>query len=201
MGQGTEEQLTSGIEQTRADLSRDLDALNDKVNPSRVVERRKVAARGKIATMKDKVMGTAQSASSGLSSTGDGISSTAGGAKDSVADTAQSAVHTVEQKAEGNPLAAGLIAFGAGWLLSSLLPASEKEAALASGLVERAKEHGQPVVDEAKSAGQEMGQNLKESATQAAGEVQSSAQSAAQSVKQEGQSSAQTVKDDAQERV
>lgn len=194
MGQNTEEQLTAGIEETRQDLSRNLDALNDKVNPSRVVQRRKEATRNRFSSMRDSVMGSTQHASS----TGGGATGRVSDAKDAVAGSAQSAVHTAGQTAEGNPMAAGLIAFGAGWLISSLIPASEKETQAAARLVDAAKEHGQPIVDEAKSVGQDMGQQLQEKATEAAEEVKSSAQSSAQTVKDEGQSSAQTVKDDAQ---
>ncbi len=195
MGQGTEEQMTTGIEETRQDLSRNLDALNDKVNPSRVLERRKEATRGRLHSMRDKVMGSTES----IKPSGGGINTRASGAKDSAAGSARGAVQTVEQKTEGNPLAAGLMAFGAGWLLSSLVPASQKEAEAAQRLVDAAKEHGQPVVDEARSVGQQMGQNLKGKASDAADQVKSSAQDSTQNVKQEGQSSAQTVKDDAQQ--
>jgi len=229
MGQRSEEQLTAEIEDTRQDLSRNLDALNDRVNPTRVLERQKQATRTKFRSVRDRVMGAAPSlpsrSSSGTSTYSSGpsmgerasgavgtVSSTASGAADTVTSTATGAVDTLQQKAEGNPLAAGLIAFGAGWLVSSLLPASQKEAQAASRLVDAAKEHGQPLVDEAKSVGQEIGQNLKEAATDAAAEVKASAQdsaqtvkaegqSSAQTVKQEGQSSAQTVKDDTQQRM
>lgn len=196
MGQGTEEQLTTDIEGTREDLSRNLDALNDKVNPSRVIERRKEATRSRFRGMKDKVMGSSNPSSY---SSGPGVGDRAASAKDSVAGSAQDAVSTLGDKAEGNPMAAGLIAFGAGWLVSSIIPASQKEAEAASRLVEAAKEHGQPIVEEAKSVGQDMGQNLKDKATEAAEEVKSSAQSSADNVKQEGQSSAATVKDDAKQ--
>jgi ElaB/YqjD/DUF883 family membrane-anchored ribosome-binding protein len=198
MGQSTEEQLTTDIEGTRQDLGRNLDALNEKVNPSRIVERRKEATRSKLSNMREKVMGSAHTASSRASSVGDSASGRVSDAKDSVSDAAHSAVDTAEEKAEGNPMAAGLIAFGAGWLISSLIPASEKEAQAASRLVDAAKEHGQPIVDEAKSVGQDMGQNLQEKVSDAADEVKSSAQSSAQTVKEEGQSSAQDVKDEAQ---
>ena len=188
MGQRTEEQLTTDIEQTRDDLSRNLDALNDRVNPSRVMERRKQATRGKLGSLKEKVMGSAHGAEHTMSSAGD-----------SMAGSAQGAAHTVQQKAEGNPLAAGLIAFGAGALISSMLPASQKESEAAQRLVESAKEHGQPVIEQAKSAGQEMGQTLKEEAKAAGQEVKSSAKESADHVKQEGQSSTQHVKSDAQQ--
>jgi hypothetical protein len=102
----------------------------------------------------------------------------------------------VSDRAQGNPLAAGLIAFGAGWLVSSLLPASRAEANLAGQAVDAAKDHGQPLIDHAKSVGQEVGDDLKEKATQAATEVKDSAVESAQHVKDEGQSAADGVKDD-----
>src|SRR3954452_9199328 len=200
------------IEETRANLTRDIDELTDKVTPSRVVERRKQAARSRLGSVKDKVMGSASGATggvkdkvmgsasnarSGVSSAGGSVSDTASGAASTVSDTAHGALGTIESRTEGNPLAAGLIAFGAGMLISALIPASEKEAQAAQKAVETAKEHGQPVMDHAKSVGQEMGQNLKESAADAAQEVKATAQDSAQNVKQEGQSSAQTVKQDA----
>ncbi|HEU4514344.1 MAG TPA: DUF3618 domain-containing protein [Nocardioidaceae bacterium] len=199
MGQATEEQLTRDIEARRAELSRDLDALTDKVSPAQMVERRKQATRSRFRSMRERVMGSAHDTRHSVSSAGGSATGAVSSATDSVTSGAQSAVGTIEQKTEGNPLAAGLIAFGAGWLVSSLLPASEKEAQAAQQLVERAKES--PVMDEAKSVGQEMGQNLKESATQAAQQVKSTAQDSAETVKQEGQSSAETVKQEGQSRA
>jgi vacuolar-type H+-ATPase subunit H/ElaB/YqjD/DUF883 family membrane-anchored ribosome-binding protein len=187
MGQRTEEQLTTDIAGTREDLAQNLDALNYRVNPSQVMARRKRAARGRLTSMKEKVMGSAHDMRESASSTGSSMTS-------NVSGTASDAASTLQSKTEGNPLAAGVIAFGAGWLISSLMPASEQEQQAARKVVETAKEHGQPVIDEAKSVGQEMGQNLKEQAGQAADEVKSSAQESAQNVKQEGQSSAETVK-------
>jgi ElaB/YqjD/DUF883 family membrane-anchored ribosome-binding protein len=188
MGQNAEELTTTpaDIEDTRTNLSRDIDELSDKVSPARVVERRKEAARSRLSSVRDKLMGSASGARDSVASTGGNVTGTAEGA-----------VSTIESKTQGNPLAAGAVAFGAGMLLSALLPASDKEAQLAQRAIDTAKEQGQPVIDQAKSMGQEMGQNLKESAADAAAEVKSTAQESAQNVKAEGQSSAQTVKDEA----
>ena len=192
MGQGTEEQLTQDIEARRAELSRDLDALTDKVSPAQMVERRKEATRSKARSIRDQVMGTAQDSRQGVASAGTG-------AADSMTGGAQGAVGAIERQTEGNPLTAGLVAFGAGWLVSSLMPASEKEAQAAHQLVESAKDSR--LADEARSVGQEMGQNLKESASEAADQVKSAAQDSAETVKQEGQSSAESVKTEGQERA
>ena len=192
MGQNSEELTTTpaDIAATRSNLSRDIDELTDKVSPARVVDRRKAAARNRLGSVKEKLMGSASNA-------GGSVSGAASNATGSVSDTASSALDSVGSRAQGNPLAAGLVAFGAGMLISALIPASQKEAELAKSAVDAAKEHGQPVLDEAKSVGQQMGQDLKESAADSAQQVKASAQESVENVKQEGQSSAETVKQDA----
>jgi gas vesicle protein len=172
------EVIEKDIASTRDDLSRDFDALADKVSPSRVMGRQVDSVKGRLSGVKDKVMGSAQDA-------GGSIGSAPGNAAGSISNAAQ-----------GNPLAAGLVAFGLGWLASSLVPASEKEAQLAGQAVDAAKEHGQPLIDEAKSMGQDMGAELKDKATEAAADLKGSAQESAQHVKEEGQSSAESVKGD-----
>ena len=52
------EDIKRDIEATREELSRDVDALHDKVSPARVLERRVDTAKGAIGGVKDKVMGT-----------------------------------------------------------------------------------------------------------------------------------------------
>ena len=48
------------IEDTRANLSYEVDALNEKVNPTRVVDRRVGKAKSSVAGLQDKVFGAAQ---------------------------------------------------------------------------------------------------------------------------------------------
>jgi len=198
MGQDTEGLTTTpaDIDATRTNLSRDIDELTDKVSPGRVVERRKQAAKGRIGSVRDKVMGSVPMSNSGRGN-GAGVGSKVSDAAGSVSDSAGGAVDAIGSKAQGNPLAAGLVAFGAGMLISALIPASEKEAEVAQRAVDAAKEHGQPVVDEAKSVGRQVGQELKESATESAQQVKETAQDSVENVKQQGQSSARTVKDQA----
>lgn len=182
MGQSTEE-LSTQIEGTRADLAEDLDALQDRVSPHAIMERRKAAARGKVHRVKSRLMGSAQDAKQGAGS------------------TASQAVDTAEEKFEGSPLAAGLVAFGAGMLVSALIPATDTETEAARKVVDTAKEHGQPVMDEARSAGQDVGQHIKERATEAAQEVKDTASQSAQHVKQEGQTSAHQVQAEAKHQM
>jgi gas vesicle protein len=177
------------IEATRASLSRDIDELTEKVSPARVVDRRKQAAKGRLSDVRDKVLGAAPDLS------GDAVRSRVPDVSGTASGVTSGAVDTVGAKAQGNPLAAGLVAFGAGLLISALLPASGKETQLAGRAVDAAKEHAQPVLEEAKAVGQQVGEDLKESAVESAQQVKDTAQESAQTVKEQGQSSAQTVQD------
>jgi gas vesicle protein len=191
MGHNAEELTTTpaDIEATRTNLTRDIDELTDKVSPARVLDRRKEAAKGHIGSIRDKVMGSATDA-------GGNLSGTASSAAGSISDTATGALNGIESRAQGNPLAAGVVAFGAGMLISALIPASDKEAQAAQKLTQVAKEQGQPLMEEAKSVGQEMAADLKDSAADSAQHVQTTAQGSVENIKQEGQSSARTVKDE-----
>lgn len=186
MGQSTEE-LTVEIAETRQSMTTNVDALQDKVSPAAIVERRKEAARGRARGLRDKVMGSAHGA-------GTSTSGAVGSTKDSVTGTAHDAVSGTQQRIEGSPLAAGLIAFGAGMLVSALIPASEKEAVAAGQVVDAAKEHGQPVVDQAKSMAQDVVDNVKETASDAVSEVKDSAVDSADTVRSEGRSGVDEVR-------
>jgi hypothetical protein len=204
------EVIRQQIEDTRRELSYDVDALNEKVNPARVVDRRMTAAKGRVARVKEKVMGSAHdttyrtqgAASNAAGSVQNAASSAAGsvqGAAQSAAETVQQTPDMIVRQTQGNPLAAGLIAFGVGWLVSSLLPATEKERQLAQQAETAVKENKDALLAPAKQVAQEIGDELKPAAQQAAQEVKSTAQDAAQTVKAEGQSAAQDVKGQAQD--
>jgi gas vesicle protein len=204
------EVIRQQIEDTRRELSYDVDALNEKVNPARVVDRRMTAAKGRVTRVKEKVMGSAHDTSArtqGVASNAAGsVQNAASSAADSVQSAASSAVDTVQQtpdmvvrQTQGNPLAAGMIAFGVGWLVSSLLPATEKEKQLAQQAETAVKENKDAHLAPATQVAQEIGEELKPAAQQAVDEVKSTAQDAAQTVKDEGQSAAQDVKGQAQQ--
>jgi hypothetical protein len=100
----------------------------------------------------------------------------------------------VKRKTQGNPLAAGVIAFGLGMLVSSLIPSSEKERQAVSTL----QDNLEPVKEKATEVARDMGESLRPAAQEAAESVKSTAQGGVESVKQEGQAAAQDVKDQAQ---
>ncbi|WP_406830631.1 DUF3618 domain-containing protein [Pedococcus sp. KACC 23699] len=172
------------IEQTRGQLSSDVNALGETVSPSNVA-RRQADKVGNVATsVKDRVMGTADDLQGSTSDLASGV----GNAPHAAASRAR-------RSTEGNPLAAGLIALGAGWLLGSLLPASEKEKRAAASLQDKA----QPAVDEVKAMAKDTVSELKEPAQQAAQSVQEVAVQAKDTVVEEGRSSAEDVKSQAQD--
>jgi hypothetical protein len=203
------------IEDTRRELSYDVDALNEKVNPARVMDRRVTAAKGRITRAKEKVMGTASGTTStaqykasnavgsvqgAASSAASSVQDAASSATDSVQNAASTAVGAVQQapdtivrQTQGNPLAAGLIAFGVGWLVSSILPASEKEKQLAQQAETAIRENKDALLEPAKQAAQEVGEQLKPAAQQAVESVKATAQDAATTVAEEGKSAAADV--------
>jgi hypothetical protein len=204
------DQIRSSIERTQANLSADVDALAEKVSPPRIVERRVQQTRSALTNFKDSIMGSAADTTSSIGGTAgsaaDSVKGAAASTKDAVAakasaagDMASSVPEQARQRTRGNPLAAGVIAFGAGMLLSSLLPATDREEQAAVQLKELAVDKGAPVKEQLQQAGQEVGQNLRESAQERAQTVKDTATDAASTVAGEAQSQASDVTSHAQE--
>jgi gas vesicle protein len=116
-----------------------------------------------------------------------------------VASGVRDAPHAVARQAEGNPLAAGLIAFGVGLLAASLLPASRQEQRAAQAVKEQAvpqvKEAAAQVADQLREPAREAVETVKERATEAAGTVKEHGAGAAQDLRDQAQQSAQEVKE------
>lgn len=176
--------IRADIESTRRELSGDVDALADKVTPSKIAHRQTEKVKSAFRSATERVMGSAESAGHSAQSAGSSIGDTVSGAGRAVVD-----------KAEGNPLAVGLIAFGVGWLAASLIPASTKEREIAANV----KDAAQPLLQEAAGVAKQMAGDLKEPAKEAASAVADSAKDAVGTVKDEATDSAQTVADEANE--
>src|ERR1700686_2823903 len=107
------DQIREQIQETRISLSEDVNTLADTFNPAHAAKRKAASARSAVLGYKDKVMGAAsQSVSNTTSAAG---------------EKASAAPDRLRRQAAANPLAAGLIAVGVGWLVGSLLPASNAE--------------------------------------------------------------------------
>jgi ElaB/YqjD/DUF883 family membrane-anchored ribosome-binding protein len=174
--------IRAEIDRTRGRLSEDVDVLTESVRPSSVAKRTAQRATSRASRLKETVMGTAHDTTSAGSDKAHGA-----------AEAVKEVPDMARRQARGNPLAAGAVALAAGWLLGSLLPASEKERQLAS----TAKEQAQPLVDEAKSVAQETAEHLKEPAQQAAQSVKDTARQGVDHVREDGTSAAQSVKETA----
>jgi ElaB/YqjD/DUF883 family membrane-anchored ribosome-binding protein len=204
------DEIRADIERTRAALSDNVDDLAESVKPKNVAGRQVGKVKEAASNLKDRVMGPDDDDYSGsaVGTVGDKASS----AKDAVADKASSAKDTVsgkaseareavrqaprrmKRRAQGNPLAAGVIAFGLGMLVSSLIPSTEKEREAVSQL----QENLEPVKEKASEVAQDMAENLKQPAQEAGESVKAAAAEGVENVKQEGRSAAADVKDQAQ---
>ncbi|MFM9432953.1 DUF3618 domain-containing protein [Arthrobacter sp. MP_2.3] len=183
--------IRADIEATRARLGTNVDAVADKVTPSHIVARQtdkvKEGVKDAVFGVKEKVMGAADHATGTVGS----ASGTAGSALGDAGAAVGDAPAQLKTKARGNPLAAGLIAFGAGLLVSSLIPASQKEREAADAL----KTAAEPLTTELTDAAKHVAEGLKEPAQEAMENVKATAADAAGNVKAEGQDAVADVKD------
>src|SRR3546814_4003613 len=127
------EAILANSDRTRRELGLDVHALAAKVTPSKIAQRQTDKIKGAFGSVRERIMGSA-----------DDVTSSVQGAGSSAASGVSDAGHRLAAKAEGNPLAVGLIAFGVGLVVASLIPASEKEKQVAGAV----KEQAQPLVDE-----------------------------------------------------
>ncbi|MFI5497080.1 DUF3618 domain-containing protein [Actinoplanes sp. NPDC051859] len=189
------DRLKRDIENTRAALTRDVDLLAEKTSPARVAQRRWTA-------MKEKVMGStdharhaaADTTSSAVSTVQDKASQFGDVASEKAhdaADAVRNAPQAVAAQTQGNPLAAGIIAFGVGMLAATLIPVTDVERRAGQQL----KDNTGEFTDAVKDMAAEMKDDLSGTVQHAVSEVKQTAQDAAQTTKDQAQSSAQDVKD------
>jgi ElaB/YqjD/DUF883 family membrane-anchored ribosome-binding protein len=202
------DEIRADIERTRATLSNDVDDLAESVKPKSVAQRQVDKVKDAAGSLKDRVMGSddddysSSTVGDKASAAKDAVADRAYAARDTVsekasdaADAVREAPTTLKRKTQGNPLAAGVIAFGLGMLVSSLIPSSEKERQAVSQL----QDNLEPVKQKATEVAQDVGENLRPAAQEAAQSVKSTAQEGVENVKQEGQSAAQDVKGQARD--
>jgi hypothetical protein len=173
------DRIRADIEQTRTELSDNVDAVRERMRPGAMARRQGERVRGTMSGVKDRIMGAASDASS----TGGDLASSVAGTASTMTEKAGEAPAMVLRRTEGNPLAAGLIAFGAGWLASTVIPASRAERRAAAAV----KEQASGVSQEASSMAREVADELREPARESVEAVRSTAQDAAQTVREERQ--------------
>ncbi|MDP9118550.1 MAG: DUF3618 domain-containing protein [Actinomycetota bacterium] len=207
------EQIQQEIERTRQSLSAGVDRLSEKVSPGRVVGRRVDSVKHSARSVKEKVMGVNDNATHGVSdaansmtsavnAAGSSVTSAATSTKDAVGsavshtgDIVGAAPAQVREQTQGNPVAAGVIAFGVGWLISSLLPASQREQQLASKAEDKAQQLAEPLKD----AAQTVAGNLQEPLQNAVEQVTTTASDGAHETLDKAKSAAEAIKEPLQE--
>ncbi|TDB69891.1 DUF3618 domain-containing protein [Micromonospora sp. KC723] len=112
---------------------------------------------------------------------------------------AQTLTDASRERAQGNPLAAGLIAFGAGLLAASLVPPSRKERDLAERAQHEVEEHSGQVKQQAATMMHQAQDNLREPAQQASEAVRFTAAEGTAAVRDTGRDQARRVRDDARD--
>ncbi|MCB5283322.1 DUF3618 domain-containing protein [Arthrobacter sp. AL08] len=183
--------IRADIEATRARLGTNVDAVADKVTPSHIVQRQtdrvKANVKDAVFGVKEKVMGAADHTAGNVHTAAGNTGAHLGNAGAAMGG----APAQVKTRTRGNPLAAGLIAFGAGLLASALIPASQKEREAADAL----KTAAEPFTTELTEAAKHMAEGLKEPAQAAMESVKASAADATEAVKAEGQGAVADVKE------
>jgi gas vesicle protein len=177
----TEAELRREAETQRSRMGDTLDAIGDRLSPERMVERRKAALGQRFTRVKETVMGSPQY----LEPMTNRVTGTV--------DAVKHAPEAMTQQARGNPIAAGIVAFGAGMLFATVLPKTETERRVAREV--------QPMLDtamqEAKEVGREMAEDVKGKAKDAADEVKSSANQATERVRIDARQATEEVKNEA----
>ena len=172
MGQ-TAEELRLEAADKRAELSRDLESIGDRMSPARIAERRKAMMTQRVSQVKERLMGVGETATTGT--------------RHRMHDASESmheGVHQMgartQQMAQGSPLAMGLMAFGAGVVVSSLFPATQTERTMMAS----AEPTLQKVASETASMSRELVEEVKPAVTAATTAVKDRAQEAMATVKE-----------------
>ncbi len=178
MGQSTE-QLRHEIESTRSNMSRDLDAIGDKVSPRRIAQRRKDRMGQWFSSVREQVFGAAEDASGQLGGGAHSVASSVGEHAHGMADALTGAPHTVARKTQGSPVTAGAVAFGVGFLASLIGPstAAEQEA------VRRIEDEAGPMLEPLKDAAHELVATIRSEGAEAAEGLKADAGEHAQTVR------------------
>jgi hypothetical protein len=93
-------------------------------------------------------------------------------------------------------LAAGLVVFGAAWLVWSLMPTSDRERQAAQAVRTAIQDHAGPVTEAVTDATHEMQEHVREPVRDAPESVKGTAVDVAQAVKDQGPAAAHDVRDD-----
>jgi hypothetical protein len=154
------DELEADIVHTREDMSTALDLVGDQMSPKQVVK------------------GSTRRLTKWFESARDGIMGTVSDVEGRVAEQGRQVSGALASQNEGNPLAAGIIAFGVGLLVGSVLRPTKVEQQGLSAIADKAD----PAIGEAMQAAAELGHEVQRSTVQAASQVGEALKDASQAV-------------------
>lgn len=198
------EEIRRDIEHTRAELSDNVNALEDRSKPGNIARSQVDKVKAGANDLKERVFGSPEdpSDSGTVGEVGDRVSGAVGDMGDRASDVVHDARDAVSQapqevrrRTRGNPVAAGLIAAGVGALIGGLLPASRIE----QDAAQRLKDAAEPVAEEVKGMVKDAQEHLQPKAQEALDEVKHTAQDATESVKQDVEGAKEAVAGQAKE--
>ncbi|MGX6601432.1 DUF3618 domain-containing protein [Micromonosporaceae bacterium Da 78-11] len=196
------DRLRQDIENTRARMTRDVDLLAEKTSPTKVAQRRWNSVKEKVMGTTEhaghvagdktsSAVGTVQDKASQLGDKASHVGDVASEKAHDAADAVRSAPQAVTSQTRGNPVAAGVIAFGVGLLAATLIPVTDVERRAG----QQVKDNSGDLTDKVKDLAGEVKDDLSGTVQHAVGEVKDTARDAAQTTKQQAQSSAQDAKE------
>ncbi|HEY0536462.1 MAG TPA: DUF3618 domain-containing protein [Actinoplanes sp.] len=195
------DRLRQEIEYTRAGLTRDVDRLAEKTSPKQVARRRWTAVKEKVmggteqargavgsgASTVQEFGGTVQEFGGTVQAKASHLGDVAGDKAHEAADAVRGAPQAVATQTQGNPIAAGVIAFGVGMLAATLIPVTDAERRAGQEL----KDHSDGLTDRVKDAAGELKDDVGGTVQEAAGRLKGTAQDAVQTTTDQARSSAQ----------
>lgn len=184
-GEMSTEELRQDIASQRDDIGRDLEAIGDRLSPGRMAGRTRERTRRRMSTWRDRLMGSVEQAKGSVSQMKDRMGESGSGSDTSGA---------VSERVEGSPLAAGMVAFGIGFIAGSLLPTSGRERELARSMEPQVKQVAQEAAGTAREAGESLAPKMKEEAEAVKEEATGAASEVAGTAKAEMSSARDEVK-------
>ncbi|MEO3749384.1 DUF3618 domain-containing protein [Streptomyces sp. B6B3] len=154
------ERLRAEIDETRARLTDELDRLADHVSPRRAAGRQGERLRGAASGLRSRMPGGDGQGTEQMRGRARHASQSMRGAAGQAGEAARHAPGRAAHQAGGNPLATGIVAFGAGLLAGAALPETDAERQAATRVTERAGEYTGP----AKATARESAQRLRDEA-------------------------------------
>lgn len=205
--QPDEDALRRDMDDSRRRISETVTQIEDRVRPGNVVARRRERIRRRLTDWKDTVFGNDEPDYPRYSVDGGTSASPAttryddeqdDGMLERVRERSTDGMHAVREapraarrRTQGNPLAAGAVALGAGWLLGSVLPDSRRERELAA----RAEPAIGRAAAELRDEASDVARSVQGEARQAAEHVKEAGRDAADDMSRRGQEAASSVRD------